>query len=61
MLGIDYTENSIRDVFAHGHSDEMCLDLMDKLGWLDDLASIMDDLPESNAQMLRERLAQKDE
>jgi NAD-dependent deacetylase sirtuin 2 len=61
MLGIDYSENSIRDVFAHGHSDEMCLDLMDKLGWLDDLASIMDDLPESNAKMLRERLAQKAE
>ena len=60
MLGIDYTENSVRDVFAHGHSDEMCLDLIDKLGWLEDVASVLDDLPESCAPMVRERLAQKD-
>ena len=60
MLGIDYSENSVRDVFAHGHSDEMCLNLIDKLGWLDDLAAIIDDLPESNALMLRERLRQKE-
>jgi len=58
-LGIDYSENSIRDVFAHGHSDEMCLDLIDKLGLLHDLAEMIDDLPESNATMIRERLANK--
>ena len=58
-LGIDYSENSIRDVFAHGHSDEMCLDLIDKLGWLDDLSEMVDDLPESNATMIRERLANR--
>lgn len=59
MLGIDYSKHSIRDVFAHGHSDAMCLDLMDKLGWLDDLAAIIEELPESNALLLRERLAQR--
>ena len=60
-LGIDYTENSIRDVFAHGHSDEMCLDLIEKLGWLDDMAGFLDELPEENANMLRERLEQRTE
>jgi NAD-dependent deacetylase sirtuin 2 len=59
MLGIDYSEHSIRDVFARGQSDAMCLDLMDKLGWMDDLAAIIDELPESNALLLRERLAQR--
>eukprot|EP00804_Cyclotella_cryptica_P010101 CCRYP_019281-RB/>CCRYP_019281-RB protein AED:0.07 eAED:0.07 QI:0/0/0/1/0/0/3/0/419 len=59
MLGIDYSESSIRDVFAHGHSDAMCLDLIDKLGWLDDLAAIIEELPESNVSLLRKRLAQK--
>jgi NAD-dependent deacetylase sirtuin 2 len=61
MLGVDYSENSIRDVFAHGHSDEMCLHLIEKLGWLDDLVDVMDELPESNANLVRERLAQKSE
>ncbi|KAL9183377.1 hypothetical protein ACHAXT_005164 [Thalassiosira profunda] len=46
-LGIDYSENSIRDVFAEGHSDETCLELADKMGWLEDLAGIVDELPEA--------------
>ena len=61
MLGIDYSENSIRDVFAHGHSDEMCLDLIEKLGWLDDIAGMLEELPDSNANMFRERLQQRAE
>ena len=60
-LGIDYSENSIRDVFAEGHSDEVCLDLAEKMGWLDDLALIIDEMPESSAQLIRERLAQRQE
>jgi hypothetical protein len=36
MLGIDYTENLV-------HDNEMCLDLIDKLGWLEDVASMLDD------------------
>jgi NAD-dependent deacetylase sirtuin 2 len=59
MLGINYSEDSVRDVFAHGHSDEMCLELADRLGWLKDLEQIIDELPESSAQLLRDRLAQK--
>ena len=59
-LGIDYSELSVRDVFAHGHSNETCLMLADKMGWLDDLAMIIDDLPESSAQLLRNRLAKRE-
>lgn len=60
-LGIDYTENSIRDCFAHGHSDVVCLDLAEKMGWLDDLEAVIDELPESSAQLLRERLNQRED
>ena len=60
-LGIDYSENSIRDVWAHGYTDETCLNLAEKMGWLDDLAGNVDKLPESSANMLRERLAQRQE
>jgi len=60
-LGIDYSENSIRDVWAHGYTDETCLNLAEKMGWLDDLALIVDELPDSSAQLLRERLVQRQE
>jgi len=58
-LGLEYGEDSIRDVFAHGRSDETCLDLAEEMGWLDDLALIADELPESSARLLHERLAQR--
>jgi len=58
-LGIDYSENSIRDVYAHGQSDETCLELAEKMGWLDDLATTVEELPDSSARLLRERLAQR--
>jgi len=60
-LGIVYGEESVRDVFAHGHSDETCLDLADQMGWLPDLAEIIDELPESSASLLRQRLEQREE
>jgi len=60
-LGIIYGEESIRDVFAYGHSDETCLDLAEQMGWLPDLAEIIDELPESSARLLRQRLEQREE
>ncbi|KAL7499044.1 hypothetical protein ACHAWT_009640 [Skeletonema menzelii] len=60
-LGIIYGEESIRDVFAYGHSDETCLDLAEQMGWLSDLAEIIDELPESSARLLRQRLEQREE
>ncbi|KAL7426838.1 hypothetical protein ACHAXM_000613 [Skeletonema potamos] len=59
-LGIMYGEDSVRDVFAHGHSDETCLDLADQMGWLPDLAEIIDELPETSARLLRQRLEQRE-
>jgi len=57
-LGIDYNSDSAkRDVWAKGQTDESCLDLAEKLGWLDDLELIVNDLPDSSAVLLRERLA----
>lgn len=61
MLGIMYGEDSVRDVFAHGHSDETCLDLAEQMGWLPDLAEIIDELPVSSARLLRQRLEQQQE
>ena len=60
-LGIDYSEESLRDVWASGYTDESCLNLAEKLGWLDDLAGIVNELPESSAELLRRRLAQRQE
>lgn len=58
-LGIDYSNCAVRDVYAHGHSDETCLDLAEQMGWLEDLAVIIDNLPDSSAQLLRERLERR--
>lgn len=60
-LGIDYSEDSLRDVWASGYTDESCLNLAEKLGWLDDLAGIVNELPDSSAELLRGRLAQRQE
>jgi NAD-dependent deacetylase sirtuin 2 len=56
-LGIEYGEDARRDVWARGYTDVTCLDLAEKIGWLDDLAVIVDELPESSAKLLRDRLA----
>ena len=57
-LGIDYNSDSAkRDVWAKGQTDKSCLDLAERLGWLDDLALVVNDLPDSSATLLRERLA----
>mmetsp|Transcript_17626 Transcript_17626/g.24291 ORF Transcript_17626/g.24291 Transcript_17626/m.24291 type:complete len:329 (-) Transcript_17626:639-1625(-) len=55
-LGIDYSSNAKRDFFAEGNCDEVFLDLIEHLGWLDDLALFLDELPESSAALLQERL-----
>ncbi|EJK61441.1 hypothetical protein THAOC_18072, partial [Thalassiosira oceanica] len=58
-LGIDYEDDSVRDVWASGYTDQSCLDLSERLGWLDDLATMADELPESSADLLRKKLAQR--
>ena len=58
-LGIVYGKDAVRDVWARGHTDVTCLDLAEKIGWLDDLAMIVDEMPESSAKLLRDRLARR--
>lgn len=59
-LGLDF-DDSERDYFAEGNCDEVCLELMQELGWLDDLEELLrrDALPETSAHMLEEMLSRK--
>ncbi len=56
-LGIDYGEDPIRDVWAHGRTDATCLDLAERMGWLNNFAAIA--LPDSSAKLLWDRLNQR--
>ena len=56
-LGIDYGTNSERDFFAQGNCDEVFLNLIEHLGWMDDLEAKMDLLPPQSAELLRQRCA----
>jgi hypothetical protein len=56
-LSCDNDEPS-RDYWAQGECDAVLLELMDSLGWIDDLEYLLtqDLLPESSAQLLQEHL-----
>ena len=58
-LGLDYDSND-RDYFAQGNCENLALDFMESLGWLEDLKPLLDqgEFPESSATLLRERLEQ---
>ena len=51
-LGIDYSESPERDFFCKGTCDEVALDLIGELGWVNDLKAMMNDLPKSNRELL---------
>jgi NAD-dependent SIR2 family protein deacetylase len=55
-LGIEYGSHAKRDYFAQGHCDAVMLDLIEHLGWMDDLAPLVDQLPEESAKRVRDRL-----
>lgn len=54
-LGLDFDENG-RDFFAGGDCEAVVLELMDHLGWLQDLTAVINELPESSGELLREVL-----
>eukprot|EP00978_Attheya_sp_CCMP212_P022907 scaffold69257_cov59-Attheya_sp.AAC.1 len=57
-LGIQYNGNAHRDFFAQGACDQVFLDLMEELNWLETLSNDhLNDLPKSSAQLLRDKLA----
>jgi NAD-dependent deacetylase sirtuin 2 len=60
-LGMNFDESeSKRDFFAAGDCESTFLELMDHLGWTNELGSLLNhhQLPDSSAELLKERLAQ---
>lgn len=51
--GIDYDPDAERDFFAQGKCDEVFLELIEKLGWLEDLEAKIDELPELSAKLVK--------
>lgn len=51
-LGIEYGARPRRDLFTQGPCEEIFLDLIDHLGWKEDLKSISDFLPPLSANLL---------
>lgn len=54
-LGIDYGPNPKRDFFAQGACDEVFLDLITELGWLDDLKAMKPLLPEASLVLIESK------
>ena len=54
-LGIDYNDDAKRDYFARGNCEDVLLELMNELGWADDLRPLVENgmLPESSTQLLQ--------
>jgi NAD-dependent deacetylase sirtuin 2 len=59
-VGIEYGSHARRDYFAQGRCDDVALDLIEKLGWLNDLAAHIDDLPDESSKRVRNRLSSMD-
>lgn len=56
-LGMVFGDEAERDVFAEGDIEPVLLDLIEELGWLEDLGNLMDgNLPESSTELLQARL-----
>lgn len=55
-LGIEYSDGAApkRDFFAQGDCDDVFLELLQHLGWTDDLLALVDDLPPSSAELIRQ-------
>ncbi len=58
-LGFDYSDDPTRDFFARGSCDEVLLELMGELGWIDDIMTFTNDLPESSKELLQTYLNQE--
>lgn len=56
-VGIEYGPQAKRDYFAQGHCDDITLDLIEELGWFEDLKAHIDDLPEESAGRVKARIS----
>lgn len=55
FLGIDYNDRpNKQDLFLQGTTDEVCLQLIKELGWIEDLKCKKDVLPPSSVKLLRQ-------
>ena len=52
----DDDDPSHRDFFAQGPCDDVFLQLIQELGWIDDLVLIQDQLPPKSQKLLKEHL-----
>ncbi len=57
-LGVEYGPNSKRDFFASGTCDEIFLDLICHLGWLDSVKEVVDELPEQSRSLVKSRIGE---
>jgi len=55
-LGIDYSNEATRDIFAQGDCENVFLDLMSLLGWESELASLCDRIPDTSSLLVQKRL-----
>jgi NAD-dependent SIR2 family protein deacetylase len=58
-LGLDYNNNPKRDFLAQGECDAVFLQLIEELGWLEDLESKQDLLPPKSRALLESRASHK--
>ena len=54
-LGIDYGPTPERDFFAQGNCDNVYLDLICELGWLEDLSQEVNNLPQASVDLIRSK------
>ncbi|KAL9184712.1 hypothetical protein ACHAXT_012682 [Thalassiosira profunda] len=52
-LGIDYGPDADRDFFVQGNCDDVFLELITEMGWLEDLSKVTDNLPEGSGDLIR--------
>jgi NAD-dependent deacetylase sirtuin 2 len=57
-FGIDYSVHPKRDFYVNGNCEDVFLKLIQQLGWMDDLAAILDVLPPSSASLVRQAIAE---
>ena len=60
-LGIDYSPDAERDCFIQGSCDEVFLDLVTELGWLEDLNEAINNLPEDSVNLMIAKMNENDE
>ena len=55
-LGIDYSADATRDFFAQGNCDEVFLELIKELGWMEGIQEKLEDLPPASAKLVRNKV-----